>query len=67
MTCAFCDDSLQRNLGKLPDVESTEVSLKHNKVRIETSGSSVNIERIKQTALDSGFTPLRVTPLPDVQ
>ncbi len=67
MTCAFCVDSLQRNLGKLPDVKSIEVSLKHKKVRIETAGDSVDIERIKQTVLDSGFTPVKVTHLPDVQ
>jgi copper chaperone CopZ len=67
MTCAFCVDSLQRNLRKLPDVESAEVSLKHKKVRIETAGDAVDIERIKQTVLDSGFTPVKVTPLPDAQ
>ena len=67
MTCAFCVDSLQRNLGKLPDVESAEVSLKHKKVRIETAGDTVDIKRIKQTVLDSGFTPVKVTPLPDAQ
>lgn len=67
MTCAFCVDSLQRNLGKLPDVESAQVSLKHKKVRIETAGDSVDIERIKQTVLDSGFTPVKVIPLPDAQ
>ena len=67
MTCAFCVDSLQRNLGKLPDVKSAEVSLKHKKVRIETAGDTVDIERIKQTVLDSGFTPVKVTPLHDAQ
>lgn len=65
MTCAFCVDSLQRNLGKLPDIESATVSLKHKKVRIETTGDTVDIERIKQTVLDSGFTPVKITPLPD--
>jgi len=67
MTCAFCVDSLQRNLGKLPDVESVDVSLKHKKVHIETAGGIVDIERIKQTVLDSGFTPVKVTTLPDAQ
>jgi len=67
MTCAFCVDSLQRNLGKLPDVKSADVSLKHKKVRIETSSGTVDIERIKQTVLDSGFTPVKVTTLPDAQ
>ncbi|MEN8108713.1 MAG: heavy metal-associated domain-containing protein [Pseudomonadota bacterium] len=63
MTCAFCVDSLQRNLRKLPDVESAEVSLKRKKVRIETTGDTVDIERIKETVLDSGFTPVKITPL----
>ena len=67
MTCAFCVDSLQRNLVKLPDIESAEVSLKHKKVRIETAGDTVDLERIKQTVLDSGFTPVKVTTLPDAQ
>ena len=67
MTCAFCVDSLQRNLGKLPDVESAEVSLKLKKVRLETAGDTVDIERIKQTVLDSGFTPVKITPLPDAK
>lgn len=65
MTCAFCVDSLQRNLGKLPDVEYALVSLKNKKVRIETTGDTVDIERIKQTVLDSGFTPVKITSLPD--
>jgi copper chaperone CopZ len=67
MTCAFCVDSLQRNLGKLSDVKTAEVSLKLKKVRIETRGETTDIERIKQTVLDSGFTPVKVTPLPDAQ
>ena len=67
MTCAFCVDSLQRNLGKLPDVESVDTSLKLKKVRITTSGAAPDIERIKQTVLDSGFTPAKVTRLPDAK
>jgi copper chaperone CopZ len=61
MTCAFCVDSLQRNLGKLPDIVAAEVSLKHKKVRIETTDDAVDIERIRQTVLDSGFTPIKIT------
>jgi copper chaperone CopZ len=67
MTCAFCVDSLNRNLGKLSDVKSVEVSLKLKKVRIESRGENTDIERIKKTVLDSGFTPVKVTPIPDVQ
>jgi hypothetical protein len=36
MTRAFYVDNLQHNLGKLPVVEYTKVSLKHKQVRIET-------------------------------
>ncbi len=67
MTCAFCVDSLQRNLGKLPDVKSATASLKLKKVRIETQGEKTDIERIRQTVLDSGFTPVKITPVPDAQ
>ena len=67
MTCAFCVDSLQRNLGKLPDVESARVSLKLKKVRIETRGNMTDIERIRQTILDTGFTPVKIMPVPDAQ
>lgn len=67
MTCAFCVDSLQRNLGKLPDVKSVEVSLKLKKVRIKTHSEKADIERIRQSILDSGFTPVKITPVPDVQ
>jgi copper chaperone CopZ len=65
MTCAFCVDSLQRKLGKLPDVKSVEVSLKLKKVRIETHSEKADIKRIRQTILDSGFTPARITSVPD--
>ena len=67
MTCAFCVDSLQRNLGKLPDVKSVAVSLKLKKIHIETKSENADIKRIKQTILDTGFTPVKITSVPDVQ
>lgn len=67
MTCAFCVDSLQRNLGKLPDVKSVEVSLKLKKIRIETKSEKADINRIKKTILDTGFTPVTITSVPDAQ
>ena len=67
MTCAFCVDSLQRNLGKLPDVKSVEVSLKLKKIRIETKSEKADINRIKKTILDTGFTPVTITSVPDEQ
>ena len=67
MTCAFCVDSLQRNLSKLPDVKSATASLKLKKVRVETRDEKADIERIRQTVLDAGFTPVKITPVPDAQ
>ena len=67
MTCAFCVDSVQRNLSKLPDVKSVEVSLKLKKVRIQTTSEKVDIERIRETILDAGFTPVKISSLPDAQ
>ena len=67
MTCAFCVDSLQRNLGKLPDVKSVEVSLKLKKIRIETKSEKADIERIKKSILDTGFTPVKITSVPDAK
>lgn len=65
MTCAFCVDAVQRNLGKLPDVKTVQVSLENNKVRIESSEDQVDVERVKKTILDSGFTPVSVQVVAD--
>jgi copper chaperone CopZ len=60
MTCAFCVDSLEKNFNKLDTVSKIEVSLKNNKIRLETDESQPTIEAIKQTVLDAGFTPISV-------
>lgn len=65
MTCAFCVDGLERNLKKRSDIVDVQVSLKHKKVRIETRGEPVDIEAIRQTVIDAGFTPVRVERIPD--
>lgn len=65
MTCAFCVDAVQRNLGKLPDVDQVEVSLKTNKIRIQSHQDTLDIARVKQVILDSGFTPTAVRTLED--
>ena len=65
MTCAFCVDAVQRNLGKLPDVDHVEVSLKNNRIRIQSNADKLDIERVKQMILDSGFTPTEVRTLED--
>lgn len=60
MTCAFCVDSLQRKLDKLPEITQVDVSLKNKKVKIDTGDEKADIEAIKQAIIDSGFTPVKV-------
>ncbi|MBL4671833.1 MAG: heavy-metal-associated domain-containing protein [Arenicella sp.] len=60
MTCAFCVDSLQRKLSKLPEVAQVDVSLKNKKVRVDTGKEKADIEAIKQAIVDSGFTPVKI-------
>ena len=61
MTCAFCVDSLERKFGKMKSVHKVEVSLKQKKVRLETEKEKPSLESIKQTILDAGFTPIKIT------
>ncbi|RKZ49055.1 MAG: hypothetical protein DRQ58_03020 [Gammaproteobacteria bacterium] len=65
MTCAFCVDSLERKFGKMESISSVEISLKQKKIRLETDENSPSIETLKQTVLDSGFTPVKVTVQPN--
>jgi len=60
LTCAFCVDSLQRQLKKLPDIERVEVSLKTRKVRIVSSAEHIDLDRIRGIVIDSGFTPVDI-------
>ncbi|MEO1889878.1 MAG: heavy metal-associated domain-containing protein [Cycloclasticus sp.] len=58
MACPFCQDGLTRSLNKLPVVQQAEVSLKNKKARIIVKpGESLNEELLRQTIIDSGFTP----------
>jgi periplasmic mercuric ion binding protein len=65
LTCAFCVDSLQRQLRKLPDVEQVDVSLKLKKVRIVTRSQNTELKKIEETVINSGFTPLKIRKLDD--
>lgn len=65
MTCAFCVDSLQRSFNKNEDVTKVDVSLEQKKVRLETRGDLPSMETIRQMVLDAGFTPVKITELPD--
>ena len=63
MTCAFCVDSLQRNFSKLNSISKVEISLKQKKIRLITDNNQPEIETIRQTVLDAGFTPTKITIL----
>ena len=64
MTCSFCVDALQRKFKKVPHVTDVKVSLKLKKMRLETDDAkSPTLEEVKQTVLDSGFTPLKIKVL----
>lgn len=65
MTCAFCVDGLERNLKKRPDIVEVQASLKHKKVRIETRGELMDLEAIRQTVINAGFTPVNVERIDD--
>lgn len=65
MTCAFCVDSLQRTFNKNQLVKKVDVSLEQKKVRLVTHGDLPSEEAIRKMILDAGFTPTRITVLPD--
>lgn len=65
LTCAFCVDSLQRQLKKIPDIEQVDVSLKNKKVRIVSSADHIDIDRIREIVIDSGFTPVNIRSIED--
>jgi Cu+-exporting ATPase len=65
LTCALCVDSLNRAFKEMEDVSKVEVSMKMKKIRLETESESPSIEKIKQTILNAGFTPTKVTVLAD--
>ena len=59
MTCAFCVDSLQTKLQKLPHVNKVDVSLKLKKVRLQTDNAHPDVAGMKKAIEDTGFTPLK--------
>ena len=58
MTCPFCVYSLERELGKLSEVQQVMISLKSHKARlILKEGASVDSETLRKVVLTAGFTP----------
>ena len=60
MTCAFCVEGLQKQLSKVPEVAKVDVSLKHKKVRIESKGEKLDIEKVREAIVNAGYTPMEV-------
>lgn len=58
MSCAFCVEGLQKQLSKLPDIVKVDVSLRLKKVRIESKGKELDMERVRKAIFDAGFTPV---------
>ncbi len=65
MTCAFCAETLERQFQAMDHVSKVGISLKHKKVRLTTDKDLPSITTIKQTVLNAGFTPIKVTTQPN--
>ncbi len=62
LACPFCAYSVEKNLSKLPEVESVEVNLANNSARIVIKADqSADIEQIKAAIVKAGFTPGEAT------
>ena len=68
MTCSFCVDALQRKFKKVPHVIKVDVSLKLKKLRLMTDDTkSPSLKEVRQTILDSGFTPVKIEVVEDIK
>ena len=65
MTCSFCVAGLKDELSQLPDVSRVDVSLKYKRVRIVSTGESLDMERVQTAIVDAGYTPMEVRHLGD--
>ena len=58
MTCPFCVYSLEKELGKLSEVEKVLISLKLNKARLTLKeGAHIDADTLREVVLTTGFTP----------
>ncbi len=58
MTCAFCVYSLEKELGKLSEVEEVLISLKFNKARLMLKeGANIDADTLQEVVLRAGYTP----------
>ena len=58
MTCPFCVYSLEKELGKLSEVEEVLISLKSNKARLTLKeGAHIDSDTLQAVVLRAGYTP----------
>jgi len=58
MTCPFCVYSLEKELGKLSEVEEVLISLKSNKARLTLKeGAHIDSDSLQEVVLRAGYTP----------
>ncbi len=58
MTCPFCVYSLEKELGKLSEVEEVLISLKSNKARLTLKeGAHIDSDILREVVLQAGYTP----------
>ncbi len=61
MTCPFCVYSLEKELGKLSEVEEVLISLKSNKARLTLKdGAHIDSDTLQEVVLHAGYTPGKV-------
>ena len=58
MTCPFCVYSLEKELGKLSEVEEVLISLKSNKARLTLKeDAQIDSDILQEVVLQAGYTP----------
>ena len=58
MTCPFCVYNLEKELGKLSEVEKVLISLKSNKARLTLKeGAHIDSDTLQEVVVRAGFTP----------
>ena len=66
MTCPFCVYSLEKELGKLSEVEEVLISLKLNKARLTLKeGTHIDADTLQEVVLRAGYTPGEVRDISD--
>lgn len=66
MTCPFCAYSLEKELGKLSEVEEVLISLKSNKARLTLKeGAHIDSDALQEVVLQSGYTPGEIRDVSD--